>query len=108
VFIGQLFALGLFGADGAIFSGTDSTNLWLERQRLRAAGDAPRTPRRQSAGVAGRRAAPHRTQRLQPVIEGDYLVGIITLENLMRKLTTLSLRRPGAKAPTAGAAAQNR
>jgi hypothetical protein len=32
-----------------------------------------------------------------PVVEGDYLVGIITFQNLMRKLTALSLRRPTAK-----------
>jgi Zn-dependent protease/CBS domain-containing protein len=31
-----------------------------------------------------------------PVVEGDYLVGIITFQNLMRKLTALSLRRPAA------------
>jgi Zn-dependent protease/CBS domain-containing protein len=35
-----------------------------------------------------------------PVVEGDYLVGIITFQNLMRKLTALSLRRPAA-APSA-------
>jgi len=29
-----------------------------------------------------------------PVVEGDYLVGIVTFQNLMRKLTALSLRRP--------------
>ncbi len=34
-----------------------------------------------------------------PVVEGDYLVGIITFQNLMRKLTALSLRRPAAKTP---------
>jgi CBS domain-containing protein len=33
-----------------------------------------------------------------PVVEGDYLVGIITFQNLMRKLTALSLRRAAAKA----------
>jgi len=33
-----------------------------------------------------------------PVVEGDYLIGIITFQNLMRKLTALSLRRPTAKA----------
>ena len=32
-----------------------------------------------------------------PVVEGDYLVGIITFQNLMRKLTALSLRRSAAK-----------
>jgi Zn-dependent protease len=32
-----------------------------------------------------------------PVVEGDYLIGIITFQNLMRKLTALSLRRPTAK-----------
>ncbi len=32
-------------------------------QRLRAIGHAPRVPGRRSAGVAGRGAAPHRTQR---------------------------------------------
>jgi CBS domain-containing protein len=32
-----------------------------------------------------------------PVVEGDYLVGIITFQNLMRKLTALSLRRPAPK-----------
>jgi CBS domain-containing protein len=37
-----------------------------------------------------------------PVVEGDYLVGIVTFQNLMRKLTALSLRRPATKA-----AAQN-
>ena len=31
-----------------------------------------------------------------PVVEGDYLVGIVTFQNLMRKLTALSLRRPAA------------
>ena len=41
-----------------------------------------------------------------PVVEGEYLVGIITFQNLMRKLTALSLRRttstsssPNAPAP---------
>ncbi|MGC2211000.1 MAG: site-2 protease family protein [Candidatus Korobacteraceae bacterium] len=39
-----------------------------------------------------------------PVVEGDYLVGIITFQNLMRKLTALSLRRPAAPpAPNAPA-----
>ena len=33
-----------------------------------------------------------------PVVEGDYLIGLITFQNLMRKLTALSLRRPTAKA----------
>lgn len=43
-----------------------------------------------------------------PVVEGDYLVGIITFQNLMRKLTALSLRRPAAKtaAPNAPAPQQ--
>jgi predicted transcriptional regulator len=43
-----------------------------------------------------------------PVVEGDYLVGIITFQNLMRKLTALSLRRPSAKpsAPNAPAPQQ--
>jgi CBS domain-containing protein len=36
-----------------------------------------------------------------PVVEGDYLVGIITFQNLMRKLTQLSLRRSAPKNPTA-------
>jgi Zn-dependent protease/predicted transcriptional regulator len=36
-----------------------------------------------------------------PVVEGDYLVGIITFQNLMRKLTALSLRRPTANSPSA-------
>ena len=31
-----------------------------------------------------------------PVVEGDYLVGIISFQNLMRKLTALSLRRAAA------------
>jgi Zn-dependent protease/CBS domain-containing protein len=31
-----------------------------------------------------------------PVVEDDFLVGIITFQNLMRKLTALSLRRPAA------------
>ena len=39
-----------------------------------------------------------------PVVEGDYLVGIITFQNLMRKLTALSLRRPAAP-PTPNAPA---
>jgi CBS domain-containing protein len=39
-----------------------------------------------------------------PVVEGDYLVGIITFQNLMRKLTAISLRRPAAPpAPNAPA-----
>jgi Zn-dependent protease/CBS domain-containing protein len=33
-----------------------------------------------------------------PVVEGDYLVGIISFQNLMRKLTALSLRRSAAGA----------
>jgi Zn-dependent protease/CBS domain-containing protein len=40
-----------------------------------------------------------------PVVEGDYLVGIITFQNLMRKLTALSLRRPAAKPSTPNAPA---
>jgi CBS domain-containing protein len=40
-----------------------------------------------------------------PVVEGDYLVGIITFQNLMRKLTALSLRRPAAKSTTPNAPA---
>jgi CBS domain-containing protein len=40
-----------------------------------------------------------------PVVEGDYLVGIITFQNLMRKLTALSLRRPAAKSATPNAPA---
>jgi Zn-dependent protease/CBS domain-containing protein len=40
-----------------------------------------------------------------PVVEGDYLVGIITFQNLMRKLTALSLRRPTAKPSPANAPA---
>jgi len=32
-----------------------------------------------------------------PVVEGDYLVGIVTFQNLMRKLTALSLHRTAAK-----------
>jgi Zn-dependent protease/CBS domain-containing protein len=43
-----------------------------------------------------------------PVVEGDYLIGIVTFQNLMRKLTALSLRRPAAKtsAPNAPATQQ--
>jgi Zn-dependent protease len=42
-----------------------------------------------------------------PVVEGDYLVGIITFQNLMRKLTALSLRRPAATpSPSNAPAAQ--
>jgi CBS domain-containing protein len=41
-----------------------------------------------------------------PVVEGDYLVGIITFQNLMRKLTALSLRRPAPKDTASAAAAQ--
>ncbi len=43
-----------------------------------------------------------------PVVEGDYLVGIVTFQNLMRKLTALSLRRSVAKtsAPQATAPQQ--
>jgi Zn-dependent protease/CBS domain-containing protein len=40
-----------------------------------------------------------------PVVEGDYLVGIITFQNLMRKLTALSLRRPAATPSTSNAPA---
>lgn len=40
-----------------------------------------------------------------PVVEGDYLVGIITFQNLMRKLTALSLRRPTVKTSTPNAPA---
>ncbi len=40
-----------------------------------------------------------------PVVEGDYLVGIITFQNLMRKLTALSLRRPAVKTSTQNAPA---
>jgi Zn-dependent protease len=40
-----------------------------------------------------------------PVVEGDYLVGIITFQNLMRKLTALSLRRPAANPSAANAPA---
>jgi len=42
-----------------------------------------------------------------PVVEGDYLVGIVTFQTLMRKLTALSLRRP-ASAPAVNAAATPR
>ena len=42
-----------------------------------------------------------------PVVEGDYLVGIITFQNLMRKLTAISLRTPAAKSSTSNAAAHN-
>jgi predicted transcriptional regulator len=40
-----------------------------------------------------------------PVVEGDYLVGIITFQNLMRKLTAISLRTPAAKSSTSNATA---
>jgi Zn-dependent protease/CBS domain-containing protein len=40
-----------------------------------------------------------------PVVEGDYLVGIITFQNLMRKLTALSLRRPAANPSVSNAPA---
>jgi Zn-dependent protease/predicted transcriptional regulator len=40
-----------------------------------------------------------------PVVEGDYLVGIITFQNLMRKLTALSLRRSAVKPSTPNAPA---
>ena len=40
-----------------------------------------------------------------PVVEGDYLVGIITFQNLMRKLTALSLRRSAVKSSTPNAPA---
>jgi Zn-dependent protease/CBS domain-containing protein len=38
-----------------------------------------------------------------PVVEGDYLVGIVTFQNLMRKLTAISLRRPTPTTSTASA-----
>ena len=47
-----------------------------------------------------------------PVVEGDYLVGLISFQNLMRKLTALSLRRsavnaaPSSAPPTNAPAAQ--
>jgi CBS domain-containing protein len=41
-----------------------------------------------------------------PVVDGDYLVGIVTFQNLMRKLTALSLRRTAAKPATASAHVQ--
>jgi Zn-dependent protease/CBS domain-containing protein len=194
VFIGQLFALGLFGAGGAIFRGTDSNNLWimmagvflflaaqledrsmilqavLERVRVAevmitdfitlspadtladALQRATEPPQEEFPVVRGtdmvgiissrqmalcmeqegngyvqsamRReylvASPQESLAavlrrigrsgfsMIPVVEGDYLVGIITFQNLMRKLTALSLRRPGAKNTAASAAAQNR
>ncbi len=40
-----------------------------------------------------------------PVVDGDYLVGIVTFQNLMRKLTALSLRRTAAKTSTHNAPA---
>jgi CBS domain-containing protein len=40
-----------------------------------------------------------------PVVDGDYLVGIVTFQNLMRKLTALSLRRTTPKTATANAPA---
>lgn len=40
-----------------------------------------------------------------PVVDGDYLVGIVTFQNLMRKLTALSLRRTTAKTSTHNAPA---
>jgi len=40
-----------------------------------------------------------------PVVEGDYLVGIMTFQNLMRKLTALSVHRPTAKTSTPNAPA---
>jgi Zn-dependent protease len=40
-----------------------------------------------------------------PVVDGDYLVGIVTFQNLMRKLTALSLRRTMPKTSTANAPA---
>jgi len=41
-----------------------------------------------------------------PVVEGDYLVGVISFQNLMRKLTALSLRRSAANAAPSNASAQ--
>ncbi|HVJ04540.1 MAG TPA: site-2 protease family protein [Candidatus Saccharimonadales bacterium] len=41
-----------------------------------------------------------------PVVDSDYLVGIITFQNLMRKLTALSLRRSATKASPSNATAQ--
>ncbi|PSH04332.1 MAG: hypothetical protein CXZ00_08235 [Acidobacteria bacterium] len=45
---------------------------------------------------------------LIPVVEGDYLIGIITFQNLMRKLSALSIRRaaPNTSAPNAPAPQQ--
>jgi Zn-dependent protease/predicted transcriptional regulator len=40
-----------------------------------------------------------------PVVEGDYLIGIITFQNLMRKLTALSLRRTTSKTSATNAPA---
>jgi len=40
-----------------------------------------------------------------PVVEGDYLVGLVTFQNLMRKLTALSLRRPTVKTSASTATA---
>jgi CBS domain-containing protein len=40
-----------------------------------------------------------------PVVEGDYLIGIITFQNLMRKLTALSLRRTTPKTSASNAPA---
>lgn len=40
-----------------------------------------------------------------PVVEGDYLIGIITFQNLMRKLTALSLHRAEPKPPQQQASA---
>ncbi len=40
-----------------------------------------------------------------PVVDGDYLVGIITFQNLMRKLTAISLRRTTAKTSSPNAPA---
>jgi Zn-dependent protease/CBS domain-containing protein len=40
-----------------------------------------------------------------PVVDGDYLVGIVSFQTLMRKLTALSLRRPAAPPPATDAAA---
>jgi len=40
-----------------------------------------------------------------PVVEGDYLIGIVTFQNLMRKLTALSLRRTTPKTSASNAPA---
>jgi Zn-dependent protease/CBS domain-containing protein len=41
-----------------------------------------------------------------PVVEGDYLIGIISFQNLMRKLTAISLRRAAAAPPANAPAPQ--